>query len=58
MVRVGQSSEKAALVYRHSPPARQKEVAAARDARVRAERHDVADGEASAAELVRRETLD
>lgn len=40
MVRAGQSSEKAALIHQHSTLERQKEVAAARDARVRAERLD------------------
>ncbi|MFF1955633.1 hypothetical protein ACFVWX_01320 [Streptomyces sp. NPDC058220] len=54
MVRAAQSSEKAALIYQHSTLERQKEVAAALAARVRAERHDVADGEASGAEVVRR----
>lgn len=49
LVRAGQSSEKAALIYQHSTLERQKEVAAGLDARVRAERHDVADGEASGA---------
>lgn len=53
MVRAGQSSEKAALIYQHSTLERQKEVAAGLDARVRAERHDVADDEASGAEVVR-----
>lgn len=54
MVRAGQSSEKAALIYQHSTLERQKEVAAGLDARVRAERHDVAVDEASGAEVVRR----
>ncbi|MFD7506031.1 tyrosine-type recombinase/integrase [Streptomyces sp. NPDC059850] len=39
MVRAGQSSERAALIYQHSPLERQKEVAAGIDARVRADRH-------------------
>ncbi|MFT9477025.1 tyrosine-type recombinase/integrase [Streptomyces sp. Mo3] len=38
MVRAGQSSERAALIYQHSNLDRQKEVAAALDARVRAHR--------------------
>ncbi|MGW2329250.1 tyrosine-type recombinase/integrase [Streptomyces sp. NPDC001700] len=38
MVRAGQSSERAALIYQHSNLERQKEVAAALDARVRAQR--------------------
>ncbi|MDX6350244.1 MAG: hypothetical protein QOF84_5034, partial [Streptomyces sp.] len=38
MVRAGQSSERAALIYQHSNLDRQKEVAAALDARVRAQR--------------------
>jgi hypothetical protein len=38
MVRAGQSSEKAALIYQHSNLDRQREVAAGIDARVRAER--------------------
>ncbi|MGW6604817.1 tyrosine-type recombinase/integrase [Streptomyces sp. NPDC055036] len=40
MVRAGQSSEKAALIYQHSPMDRQKEVAQGLDARVRAARKD------------------
>ncbi|MEY9992998.1 hypothetical protein ABIE67_005030 [Streptomyces sp. V4I8] len=35
MVRAGQSSEKAALIYQHSDDERQKEVAAGLDATVR-----------------------
>ncbi|QKV93607.1 tyrosine-type recombinase/integrase [Streptomyces sp. NA02950] len=38
MVRAGQSSERAALIYQHSNLDRQKEIAAALDARVRAQR--------------------
>jgi integrase len=38
MVRAGQSSERAAMIYQHSDLARQKEIAAALDARVRAAR--------------------
>lgn len=38
MVRAGQSSEKAALIYQHSNLERQKEVAQGMDARVRAAR--------------------
>lgn len=53
MVRAGQSSEKAALIYQHSTLERQKEVAAGLDARVRAERQDAADGDACGAEVVR-----
>ncbi|MFJ4920251.1 hypothetical protein [Streptomyces sp. NPDC088725] len=54
MVRAGQSSGKAALIYQHSTLERQKEVVAGLDARVRGgERHDVAD-EASGAEGLRR----
>ncbi|QKW51400.1 hypothetical protein HUT08_19760 [Streptomyces buecherae] len=45
MVRAGQSSEKAALIYQHSTLARQKEVANGLDARVRAERQHAADKE-------------
>ena len=41
MVRAGQSSERAALIYQHSNLDRQKEVAAALDARVRAHRQSV-----------------
>lgn len=48
MVRAGQSSERAALIYQHSTLERQREVAAALDARVRAER-----ARASGADLVR-----
>jgi integrase len=43
MVRAGQSSEKAALIYQHSPMDRQKEVAQGLDARVRAARKVAAD---------------
>lgn len=38
MVRAGQSSERAALIYQHSTLERQKEVAAGIDARVAADR--------------------
>ncbi|MGW7618064.1 hypothetical protein ACWGLG_19890 [Streptomyces antimycoticus] len=38
MVRAGQCSERAALIYQHSNLDRQKEIAAALDARVRAQR--------------------
>jgi hypothetical protein len=38
MVRAGQSSEKAALVYQHSDEERQRDVAAGLDDMVRAER--------------------
>lgn len=38
MVRAGQSSEKAALIYQHSDEERQREVAAGLDDLVRAER--------------------
>jgi integrase len=48
MVRAGQSSERAALIYQHSPLARQKEIAVALDARVRSER-----AKPSGADLVR-----
>jgi integrase len=48
MVRAGQSSERAALIYQHSTLERQREVAAALDARVRAER-----ARACGADLVR-----
>ena len=48
MVRAGQSSERAALIYQHSPLARQKEIAAALDARVKTERD-----KSSGADLVR-----
>jgi integrase len=43
MVRAGQSTEKAALIYQHSPMGRQKEVAQGLDARVRAARKIAAD---------------
>lgn len=39
MVRAGQSSEKAALIYQHSGGERQREVAAVIDASVRSARH-------------------
>ncbi|THA25338.1 site-specific integrase [Streptomyces sp. RKND-216] len=55
MVRAGQSSERAALIYQHSNAERQKEVAGGIDARVRAERARTAekgDGERSGADLV------
>lgn len=54
MVRAGQSSERAALIYQHSTLERQKEVAAGLDDRVRAERLDTAADDASGAEAVRR----
>ncbi|KPI32997.1 hypothetical protein OV450_1538 [Actinobacteria bacterium OV450] len=38
MVRAGQSSEKAAMIYQHSDDERQQEVAGGIDARVRAAR--------------------
>ena len=41
MVRAGQSSEKAALIYQHSDDERQQEVAEGIDARVRAARDKV-----------------
>ncbi|MFD4210822.1 tyrosine-type recombinase/integrase, partial [Micromonospora tulbaghiae] len=41
MVRAGQSSEKAALIYQHSDGERQREVAGGIDARVRAARQRV-----------------
>lgn len=56
MVRAGQSSERAALIYQHSTLERQKEVAAGLDDRVRAERLDTAAeaaDDASGAEVVR-----
>ncbi|MBB4789536.1 hypothetical protein BJY54_000148 [Streptomyces nodosus] len=43
MVRAGQSSEKAALIYQHSDDARQREVAAALDATVRKARAEKAE---------------
>jgi len=55
MVRAGQSTERAALIYQHSPLERQQEVAAGLDARVRADRARAAAkraGEASGADLV------
>jgi len=39
MVRAGQSSEKAALIYQHSDDERQREVAEGLDAKVRAARN-------------------
>ena len=53
MVRAGQSSEKAALIYQHSTLELQKEVAAGLDARVRAERQDAPGDDPSGAEVVR-----
>jgi integrase len=63
MVRAGQSSEKAALIYQHSDLDRQKEVAAGLDARVRADRQaaaekhgdgrSAADNDSSGARVVR-----
>lgn len=56
MVRAGQSSERAALIYQHSTIERQKEVAAGIDARVRADRQKAAeqgDTEASGTDLAR-----
>ncbi|MEU1668733.1 tyrosine-type recombinase/integrase [Streptomyces sparsogenes] len=52
MVRAGQSSERAALIYQHSTIERQKEVAAGIDALVRADRQKAAEA-ASGADLVR-----
>ena len=43
MVRAGQSSERAALIYQHSTLERQREIAAALDARVRADRKKIAE---------------
>jgi hypothetical protein len=43
MVRAGQSSERAALIYQHSDLERQKEVAAGIDARVQSERRRAAE---------------
>ncbi|WFB08623.1 site-specific integrase [Streptomyces sp. LX-29] len=43
MVRAGQSSERAAMIYQHSTRERQREVAAGIDARVRADRKAVAE---------------
>ncbi len=43
MVRAGQSSEKAAMIYQHSNLERQREVAAGIDGRVRAERKKAAE---------------
>jgi integrase len=56
MVRAGQSSEKAALIYQHSNLLRQQEVAGGIDARVRDERRKAAgrsDSEASGTDLAR-----
>ncbi|GAA3856827.1 tyrosine-type recombinase/integrase [Streptomyces sedi] len=56
MVRAGQSSEKAAMIYQHSNRERQKEVAEGIDARVRAQREAAAekpDGRASGTDLAR-----
>ena len=57
MVRAGQSSERAALIYQHSTLERQREIAAALDARVRADRKKIAEqedgGGPSGADLVR-----
>ncbi|MFE0458117.1 tyrosine-type recombinase/integrase [Kitasatospora sp. NPDC058965] len=50
MVRAGQSSERAAMIYQHSDLDRQREIAAALDARVQA--HRTAAREASGADLV------
>jgi integrase len=47
MVRAGQSSERAALIYQHSDRERQKEVAAGIDARVRNERSRAAEKDAA-----------
>ncbi|MGP4003604.1 tyrosine-type recombinase/integrase [Streptomyces sp. 8N706] len=55
MVRAGQSSEKAALIYQHSDLERQQEVAGGLDELVRAERQKAAkeaDGKPSGADLV------
>lgn len=43
MVRAGQSSEKAALIYQHSDDERQQEVAEGIDARVREQRSRAAE---------------
>lgn len=56
MVRAGQSSERAALIYQHSDLERQREVAGGIDALVRAEREkaaDVPDEQASGTERAR-----
>lgn len=53
MVRAGQSSERAALIYQHSTLERQKEVAAGLDARVRAERQATGPNGPCGAEVVR-----
>ncbi|GAB2583659.1 site-specific integrase [Streptomyces capparidis] len=47
MVRAGQSSEKAALIYQHSDDERQREVAVGIDARVREQRRRVAEPESA-----------
>ncbi|MEU9009462.1 tyrosine-type recombinase/integrase [Streptomyces sp. NPDC048479] len=52
MVRAGQSTERAALIYQHSDLERQKEVAAGLDQLVRAQRKD-ADDQASGTDLAR-----
>ncbi|GAA1358240.1 hypothetical protein [Streptomyces beijiangensis] len=55
MVRAGQSSEKAALIYQHSDHERQQEVAAGLDKMVRAKRNEAAakdDDGPSGADLV------
>lgn len=52
MVRAGQSSEKAALIYQHSDLERQKDVAAGLDQLVRAQRK-AADDQASGTDLAR-----
>lgn len=53
MVRAGQSSERAALIYQHSTLERQREVAAGLDERVRADRRGGAGSDPSGAEAVR-----
>lgn len=55
MVRAGQSSERAALIYQHSNEERQREVADGINARVRSERKKIADRDdgPSGADLVR-----
>ncbi|ALC21929.1 phage integrase [Streptomyces pristinaespiralis ATCC 25486] len=56
MVRVGQSTEKAALIYQHSDTERQREVAAGLDSLMQAERRKAAakaDDQASATERAR-----
>ncbi|MGW2354926.1 tyrosine-type recombinase/integrase [Actinacidiphila glaucinigra] len=54
MVRAGQSSERAALIYQHSTLERQREVAAALDARVREERARAGIALASSGQAARR----